>query len=156
MKITAWRIVQPRYLQTAFDGLGASRYPGRWNERGIPIVYTAGSLSLAALEMLVHLPGPNILQKYQSIPVSFDEALCRQLSPTDLPPDWTDDPAPPSTRALGTQWIADVSSVVLAVPSAVVPIELIFLINPHHPEFPELTIGEGRQFHFDPRLRKTE
>ncbi len=154
--ITAWRIVQPRYLQTAFDGRGASQYPGRWNERGAAVVYAAGSLSLAALEMLVHLPGPGILQRYRSIPVSFDEALCRQLSPQDLPPDWADDPAPPSTRALGTQWIADSSSVVLAVPSAVVPIERIFLINPHHPDFPELTIGEGQQFQFDPRLMKTD
>jgi RES domain-containing protein len=154
--ITAWRIVQTRHLQTAFDGLGASQYPGRWNERGIPIVYTAGSLSLAALEMLVHLPGPNILQKYQSIPVSFDEALCRQLSPTDLPLDWADDPAPISTRALGAQWIADASSVVLAVPSAVVPIERIFLLNPRHPDFPGLTIGEAQQFQFDPRLLKTD
>lgn len=154
--ITSWRIVQPRHLPTAFDGLGAGRYPGRWNERGTPIVYTACSLSLAALEMLVHLPGPNILQRYQSIPVSFDEALCRQLSPKDLPPDWAYDPAPLSTRALGTQWIADASSVVLAVPSAVVPIETIFLLNPRHPDFPDLTIGEARHFQFDPRLLKTD
>lgn len=154
--ITAWRIVQSRHLQTAFDGQGASQYPGRWNERGTPVVYTAGSLALAALEMLVHLPGPNILQKYQSIPVSFDETLCRQLSQAELPPDWSDDPAPLSTRALGTQWIADASSVVLAVPSAVVPIERVFLLNPRHPAFPEITIGEARQFHFDPRLLKTD
>ncbi|MFZ1730024.1 MAG: RES domain-containing protein [Bacteroidota bacterium] len=144
--ITAWLIVQPRHIQTAFDGQGASQYPGRWNERGIPIVYTAESLSLAALEMLVHLPGPSILQRYQAIPVSFDEALCRQLSPADLSPDWADDPAPLSTRVLGSQWIADASSVVLAVPSAVVPIERIFLINPRHPDFPELTIGDLQHF----------
>ncbi|HPO08548.1 MAG TPA: RES domain-containing protein [bacterium] len=88
MKITAWRIVQARHLPGAFIGVGARDFPGRWNERGIPVVYMAGSLSLAAMEMLVHLGHADMLNLYLSIPVRFDESLCRRLASSDLPPDW--------------------------------------------------------------------
>ena len=154
MRIIAWRIVQSRHFSSAFTGEGASGYPGRWNRRGTPVIYMAGSLSLAAMEMLVHIGGTDILNPYISIPVSFDKNLCRQLATSDLPNDWTNDPAPESTRALGAQWIADERSAVLAVPSAIVHIETIFIINPRHPDFPLIKIGDASDFLFDPRLKK--
>jgi RES domain-containing protein len=154
--ITAWRIVQERHLSTAFSGEGAARFPGRWNERGVPMVYTASSLSLAALEILVHIGGEATLQNYVCIPVSFDAALCRQVPASDLPELWSADPAPDSTRALGAQWVKDSSSAILIVPSAVVPIESVYLINPRHMDFPRITIGGESCFRFDARLRQTD
>lgn len=156
MKITAWRIVQARHLPIAFTGEGAQNYPGRWNLRGTPVVYTAGSLSLASLEILVHLGHAEMLHRYMCIPVSFDDSLCRQLARSDLPPDWAADPAPDSTRTLGARWVADGSSAVLAVPSAIVHIETIFILNPRHPDFRRITIGNASEFRFDPRLLKTD
>lgn len=154
--VTAWRIVQARHLPTAFTGEGARAYPGRWNERGIPVVYAAGSLSLAALEMLVHLGDAEILNLYMSVPVSFDESLCRQLARSDLPPDWAADPAPSSTRAVGAKWARKAESAVLAVPSAVVHVETVFILNPRHPDFSKVVIGEATEFHFDPRLLRAK
>ena len=154
MKITAWRIVQACHLSHAFTGAGASYYPGRWNERGTPVIYTAGSLSLAAMEMLVHLGSAEVLNPYMSIPVSFDDGLCRQLSYSDLPSDWVADPAPRSTRAIGAKWIIEEESAVLAVPSAIVHIETVFILNPQHPDFSRIKIGDASEFRFDSRLKK--
>jgi len=154
VKITAWRIVQARHLPGAFTGVGARDFPGRWNERGIPVVYMAGSLSLAAMEMLVHLGHADMLNLYLSIPVRFDESFCRRLASSDLPPDWAAYPVPASTRALGTQWATDGLSAVLAVPSAIVPIETVFVLNPRHPDFSKIAIGDAGEFRFDPRLLK--
>jgi RES domain-containing protein len=150
--MTAWRIVQARHLATAFSGEGAREYPGRWNERGTPVVYAAGSLSLAAMEMLVHLGNADLLGRYMSISVAFEERLCKQLDRASLPADWSSYPAPASTRAIGARWLGEASSLLLAVPSAIIPIETIFLINPRHPDFQKIDIGTASTFSFDPRL----
>ena len=50
---TVWRLVTARFADTAFSGDGARLYGGRWNRKGVPLVYAAGSQSLAMLEMLV-------------------------------------------------------------------------------------------------------
>lgn len=155
MRITSWRIVQAEHLPSALTGEGAAAHPGRWNHRGTPVIYTAGSLSLATLEMLVHLDAAEVLSRYLYIPVSFDESLCRTMTVSDLPADWADDPAPPSTRDIGTAWAKSNGSLVLAVPSTVVRIETNFLINPRHLAFGQLEIGAARPFPFDARLLKT-
>jgi len=51
--LTVWRLVTARFADTAFSGDGARLYGGRWNRKGVPLVYAAGSQSLAMLEMLV-------------------------------------------------------------------------------------------------------
>lgn len=154
MKITAWRILQARHLPTAFSGEGARDYPGRWNKRGTPVVYTAGSLSLATVEMLVHLGSADVLNLYGCIPISFDDTLCHQLAISDLPAEWATDPALLSTRAIGDKWVTDASSAILAVPSAIIHIETVFVLNPAHPHFDRIKIGDASEFRFDPRLLK--
>ena len=154
MMLTAWRIVQAHHITSAFEGEGSRRYGGRWNHKGIPIVYTAGSLSLAALELLVHLEYSQILRTYASIAIEFDENLCLRLEPSDLPADWTDCPAPDSTRNIGTAWFNSGDSVILAIPSVIVPVETNYLINPLHPDFEKIKIGGPEQFEYDQRLVK--
>jgi len=152
VKITAWRIVQARHQDRSFDGEGAKQNPGRWNHPGIPLIYTAGSLSLAALEILVHVEIVEVLRLYVCIPVVFDEALCRRLDLRHLPKNWSDNPIPISTRDLGSAWAKRLDSGLLAVPSAVIPLETNYLLNPRHPDFPKIEIGTGSQFRFDARL----
>lgn len=155
MKITAWRIVQARHVQSAFTGEGARLFPGRWNPRGTPMIYTAGSLSLAAMEMLVHLDAPEVLKLYMNIPVTFDTALCTRLSPAEMPSNWADNPPPLATQLMGADWVRRAASAVLAVPSAIVHIETNYLLNPAHPDFSRIQIGGAAEFEFDPRLLKT-
>jgi RES domain-containing protein len=156
VKITAWRIVQAQHLASAFDGEGARQYPGRWNHRETPMVYTAGSLSLAALEMLVNLDAEQILNRYMAIPVTFDDQHCKRIAAHQLPTGWAGHPIVPVTRDLGSAWVHSRASPVLAVPSAVVPIETNFLLNPLHPEFSKIQIGSAEAFAYDPRLIKAQ
>ena len=152
---TSWRIVKAARVADAFSGEGAHRAGGRWNHPGTAMVYTAGSLALAALEVLVHLDGPQLLQSYVQIPVEFSGSLCRSLDLDSLPDNWSDNPAPDWTRSAGAEWVSSHESVVLAVPSAVVPDEFVYLLNPRHNEFSALRKGEPASFHFVPRLVKS-
>lgn len=147
----AWRIVKKAHAATALSGEGARLYGGRWNSPGTPVVYTSGSLALAALENLVHL-NPPVRLEYVAIPLDFDEAWVRTVTPVNLPADWTGEPPPPSTQALGDQWIRTASSAVLELPSAIVRIEPNYLFNPAHPDFRKVRIGKAMPFAFDPRL----
>lgn len=152
MTLKAWRIVQAQFASAAFSGDGARLHPGRWNRKGTPMVYTAGSRPLAILEMLVHLGAPELLSRYLLIPVVFDGGLCRELPAADLPPDWRTDPPPDSTRAAGTAWATGGASPVLAVPSVVVSGETNYLLNPRHPDFGKLAIGAPEPYRFDARF----
>jgi RES domain-containing protein len=118
------------------------------------MVYTAGSLSLAALEMLVNMDTEQILNTVVAIPVTFDDHRCKRIASHQLPPDWAGHPIPSSTRDIGSAWAQSKASPVLAVPSAVVPIETNFLLNPLHAEFSEIRIGSAEAFAYDSRLIK--
>lgn len=152
MTFTAWRITKRKRARDAFTGEGAREFGGRWNNPGTAMVYTAESQSLAALEMLVHLDSPELLQKYVLIGVEIDDELVTQLDMSRLPRNWRDDPPPAQVRAIGDEWVVSGSSAVLRVPSALVPGENNFLLNPQHPDFAKLRIGKPLSFRFDPRL----
>ena len=154
MTLAGWRIVQSRRVRTAFDGEGARRYGGRWNHKGTPVVYIGSSMSLAALEMLVHLPAPKVLNRYVVIPVEFDDSLCGWLDLTTLPHNWRNSPSLLATRDVGTDWVNKGASAVLAIPSAVTPTEWNFMLNPKHPDFPKISVGAPQPYKYDPRLLK--
>ena len=147
----AWRIVKRRHSTTAFDGEGAWLYGGRWNSRGTRVVYTSATLSLAALESLVHL-NPPIAFKFVAIPVEFDEALLEVVRLSGLPPDWAVEPPTPSSMRIGDQWVSQARSAVLEVPSVVIPTESNFILNPAHADFSRVQIGKPVPFSFDSRL----
>ena len=150
--ITAWRIVKARRHAGAFDGEGARLNGGRWNSPGSPVVYTAGSAALAALELLVHLGQGAALQSYVLIACTFAEAHTMRLDRSRLPANWRSYPAPAEIQSLGDDWIKSRASVVLEVPSAIVESESNYLLNPRHSDFPAVTIAEPRSFQFDIRL----
>lgn len=149
MKLQAWRIVKEKHAATAFSGEGARLFGGRWNSPGVSLVYTSSTQALAALESLVHL-NPPVLFKYVAIPLEFDSALVER--PPALPATWAEQPAPPSTQALGDQWARESRSAVLQLPSVIIPLESNYLLNPAHPDFRKIVIGKPVPFAFDPRL----
>ena len=103
--IRVHRIVKPRHEAGAWSGEGASEHGGRWNHPGTPCVYCGGSLSLAALEMLVHLEAADILNAYRTAWIQLDEAQIRDFAAEDLPVGWDQEPATHASRDLGTQWL---------------------------------------------------
>ena len=150
----AWRIVDARHKDDAFSGEGARLFGGRWNSKGTAMVYTASSLALASIEMMVNLPRLKILDNFMRIPVHIPPQLIMVLPLDRLPGDWNSLPVSPSTRVIGDRWVLDQSSVSLKVPSVVVPEEYVFLLNPNHPEFAKLTIGTPVPYTFDVRLTR--
>ena len=148
----AWRIVKTRFSADAFSGEGARLYGGRWNSPGVAMVYTAGSISLATLELLVHLDATSALPSYSICPVDFDNALVESLHLVTLPSDWHQSPPSTSLQLIGDDWISRGSSVVLKVPSAVVQDENNYLINPAHKDFKKLVMGSMKPFQLDRRL----
>lgn len=118
------------------------------------MIYTAETQSLAALEMLVHLDAPALLDRYVLIEVKIEEPLILRLDLKSWPKDWRQSPAPARLREIGDAWIEAGKSVALRVPSALVPDEANFLLNPRHPDFHRLRIGRPLPFHYDPRLAR--
>jgi RES domain-containing protein len=151
VSITAWRITKRQHAKSAFTGSGARKYGGRWNSPGTSIVYTAETQSLAVLEMLVHIEQPDLLQRYVLIGVGIDEALIQKLDRSRLPRHWRS-AAAVELCAIGDEWSANRTSVALQVPSALVPAENNFLLNPAHADFQKLVIGDPVSFAFDQRL----
>ena len=150
--IRAWRIVKAKHVADAFDGEGARLLGGRWNSPGRRVVYTAENAALAALEMLVHLGRMGTLPAYVVISCDFDEKLVTEVK--DLPANWRAFPAPPALQAIGDAWLESVKSPVLRVPSAIVPSENNYLLNPAHPKFRRIVIGKPEKFELDVRLLK--
>ncbi len=150
--ITAWRIVKARRADTAFDGEGARSLGGRWNSPGSPLVYTAGSAALAALEMLVHLGTGAILPAYVLISCSFDEALVARLDRSRLPLNWRSYPAPPELQLIGNEWLKNGTSAVLEVPNAIIATESNYLLNPQHADVASIHVAGPQAFDFDLRL----
>jgi RES domain-containing protein len=148
-----YRLVKARFAEVAFDGSGAKTYGGRWNSPGVAMLYTSDSVALAALELLVHLHGSEILNRYLLCSLEIPARATMNLDDEALPADWRTDPAPSSTAAVGDEWITRTLSLALSVPSTLVPRQRNLLVNPLHPEFPELLSTATREaFEFDPRL----
>jgi RES domain-containing protein len=152
LKITAWRIFKKKYKSSAFSGEGARRFGGRWNSKGVAVVYTSETPSLAVLEILVHLPKPDILDAYLLASVSLDDSLVETIAVNRLPSNWRNEPAPVALQHLGDQWVAQARSLALRVPSVIIDTEKNLLLNPAHPGFGECLFGKPRPFRFDPRF----
>lgn len=148
MMLTAYRLSLKKYRARAFTGDGARRAGGRWNPRGFPVVYTSATLSLAALEFLVHLGSTQDAPELVSFRVEIEERLVQHLR---RPKNWRRLKLR-DTRELGKSWLEEASSPVLCVSSFVVPNGDNFILNPLHPQFGRLKISAAEDFVLDARL----
>jgi RES domain-containing protein len=138
-----------------FDGEGARLRGGRWNHRGTAVVYTSSTLALAALELLVHLSRPLPLRSLVALAADIPESVpIVHLRASDLPADWNATSPPASLADIGTRWAVERKSVVLAVPSVIIPQEFNYLLNPLHPAFKRIRLGRPEPFGFDRRVWK--
>jgi len=150
---TVWRITTARFAQSAFSGEGARLYGGRWNPKGWEVVYTAESQSLALLELMVQddpLRAHCVLIPAQ-LPADLPET---RIDANDLPDDWRTLGARDALQARGLAWREAGQTAVLNVPSAVLPAERNYLLNPRHPDFVRIVIGQAQSLQTDIRLLK--
>lgn len=148
----AHRLVKARYISGALEGEGARRFGGRWNSKGTRVAYLSDSPALAALEILVHTRSEEDLQDYLMLELAFDEVLVEAVSGDALPEGWDQLRPPTQAQAIGDRWVAEGRSLLLRVPSVVIPRQFNYLLNPQHPDMSKLKVGEPETFRFDPRL----
>ncbi|MGB0064579.1 MAG: RES family NAD+ phosphorylase [Terracidiphilus sp.] len=151
-----WRICRALFAAEAFSGEGARRFGGRWNSRGMPMVYASSSLALAAIELFVHLD-PNQQPDdlvYVSAALPAGEPL-RSVAEKDLPASWwlmENSAGLEATRALGDAWVKAGESLAMEVPSAALRPERNVLINPAHEAVKEIVVADPVPFVFDARM----
>ncbi len=148
----AWRLFKTAYAATDLLGEGSRLFGGRLNSKGTAVVYTSGSLALAAFETLVHVQSVSLLTKYHMRRLTFDDRLVITVSAGQLPPNWRDSPPPAEIQRFGDQWVAAGRSPILRVPSALLPQEDNFILNPAHPDFAKIVFETSEPFVFPPRI----
>lgn len=144
-----WRISNYADL----TGLGGLRYSGRWHSKGRPIIYTADHPAGALVESLVHFDLDNIPERYQLITIDIDDgASIAVIEPNKLPPNWVAGAG--ISRSVGDAWLAAATSLLLRVPSAIIPDAWNVLINPGHPEATRMRIAKTEKVPLDGRLAR--
>jgi RES domain-containing protein len=106
----------------------------------------------SSARVLVRILRAKDLALYLLIEARVPEELIETYRREDLPQDWNALPESKSTREIGTKWAIEKCSAVLGVPSVVVPTELDFLLNPEHPDFAKIEIGNPKPVGWDARL----
>jgi len=135
------------------DKLSGSGYPARWNSKGMYVIYTASNRALACLENLVHRSGEGLHNRFKIIEISIpDHAAKQKIAVDELPDEWYKTEHYAACRRHGDRWIEEGNTLLLEVPSSIIREETNVLINPHHPEFNEVTIASIRDFRLDERL----
>lgn len=118
----------------------------------MPVTYLSEHLSLAALEILAHAEDVAMLDAYVALKVTLPDTELSE--PSELPKDWQDNPPPKSTREIGRRWFDEGKTLLLIVPSALIPSEHNYLVNPNHADFTKIEVAEPIEFAFDARVLK--
>ena len=135
------------------SGKGAEQSGGRWNSKGITLLYTSESRALCTTEIAVHTPLGNIPLDYQIVSIEIpDDIEVEELAAYELPDDWKSLPHSHSTQKIGDEFVLTKRSLVLKVPSVVVQGEYNYLINSNHKDFRRIDIKSVESFNFDDRL----
>lgn len=151
-----YRIEREKYLDTTLQGVGAALTEGyRWNSLHTYLVYTAESRALATLEVSVHLDFSEDLPTdrfYVEIEIPDDIEIV-ELSMDQLPENWDSKPPILETQFIGDDFVSQKNAAVLKVPSAIVPPESNYLINPNHPDAAKIKVITTQKLQFDNRFK---
>ncbi len=147
-----WRLVKSRRADQVLSGDGARLFGGRWNHPGARIVYASSTLSLAALEVFVHLHGHEANMRFAAVQLSIPDDAVVVLSRSGLPDGWRSSPAPDTCKEIGSTWARSQRSLALIVPSIIVPQETNILICVDHPQFKRVKVSSTEEFAFDERM----
>ena len=148
--LTCYRIGDPDGIYPIFDGTGASLVPGRWNERGAPVIYACEHYATALVEKLARGRG-KLPRNQHYITITVPNGLTYEVVTRDHLPGW-DTPEPTVSRDHGARWARERRSLLLLVPSFVARIERNLVINPAHPEFQHVTASLHEPVWWDERL----
>jgi RES domain-containing protein len=146
-----YRLSKSRY-SADLTGKGAEKSGGRWNSKGVAMVYTSNSRALCTAEVAVHIPLGILPSDYELVTLEIPGDSVKEANIKDLPSDWRSFPHPDSTQKLGDSFVREGKFLVLKVPSVVVQGEYNLLINPKHKSAAKVRIVNREPFLFDKRL----
>lgn len=146
-----FRIVLAKYA----NHLIASGRAARWNANDTEIIYTSLSRSLACLENVVHRSQLGLSNNFCVLTIEIPDSIkVLKIDLGALPKDWTAFENMHFTQAIGNKWVKDANSVVLQVPSSIVPSEHNYLLNPKHEDFKKIKLVALEPFVFDERIKR--
>ncbi|MCU0404989.1 MAG: RES family NAD+ phosphorylase [Chitinophagaceae bacterium] len=140
-------------------GTGSFLHGGRWNSKGVHLLYTAESSALSMLEALAHITMANAIRDYCRVVMEFSDAgqyvfehLVKELKPTQLPTDWRSSPGPDALKMIGDAFVQEGKFFALKTPSVLEPDSFNYLLNPRHPAFSAIKVISSDRVSFDLRL----
>jgi RES domain-containing protein len=146
-----FRLCKAKYCRD-LSGKGAEKNGGRWNSRGIAVVYTSESRALAVTELAVHTPLSIVPLGIKIVTIEIPDTIpIYQINSSKLPKGWKQATHHPSTKKIGDLWLKNNEHLLMKVPSAVIKGDHNFLINPSHAEFHLIKILKTEEFFFDSR-----
>jgi RES domain-containing protein len=145
-----YRIVFERFA----DRLYAPGFSGRWNYDGQFVIYSGSSRSLASMENMVHKMGQGVLgAKFMVMVLEIPDNLpITTITPQELPAGWKLESSYSQTQPLGSAWYEAGGTMLLKVPSAIVPAEYNFVLNARHPDFAKVKLKTKEPFVYDYRF----
>lgn len=148
-----YHVGSQRYA-SQLSGEGAKLHGGRWNSIGTPCIYTSESIALSVLEFAANV-SVDLMPASLAITVYFiPDQSWKEFSANELPKNWQSTPAPAGTKLFGSEFLSNAKYLVLKVPSAVIPLEYNYIINPLHPDFKKVKLKEVHPFTFDTRIKQ--
>jgi RES domain-containing protein len=139
------------------SGIGAQRYGGRWNPKGMAALYTAESPANAMLEFLPHFPDTSAPNDLVLVTIEApDDLVIEELHVSTLPADWNSRPSSSGSERIGREWLLKSAAAALRVPSVMLPLGKAWnlVVNPMHPQHAQLVVAEIVPLEIDPRLIK--
>ena len=145
-----YRIVLERYAS-----LYASGVEGRWNSAGAKVLYTASSRALACLENVVHRSGEGLNDNFKTLVIEIPSSeRIEKITQKDLAKDWQQFNREHFCRLIGDDWYYRQESMILQVPSVIIPNEVNYLINTQHKNFKKVKLKSIEPFIFDSRIKR--
>jgi len=148
----AWRITKAARAHD-LSGQGAAIDGGRWNDVDVPALYMGLTPAICCLETFVHTSG------YPVPPLTItrfilpdDDTLYARPDPEDLPTGWDLIPADRTSMRYGTAWLKSARYLGLIVPSVILTLESILVINPAHPASQHIRVDAQFDFRYDKRM----
>ncbi len=145
-----YRIVLKKYAT-----LYASGIEGRWNSSGNKVIYTAQSRALACLENVVHRSGEGLNELFNTLIIDIPSSeRIEKITLKDLPKNWQQFNKEHLCRLIGDDWYYRQDSLVLQVPSVIIPNECNYIINAQHKNFKKVKLKLIEPFIFDTRIKE--
>ena len=147
-----YRVGRTKY-STDLTGEGARLFGGRWNNKMIGCLYTSESRALAVLEYTVNVNIDDIPRALSITTIEIPDLTINILNEADLPGDWRNSPGPSSAKEFGSALLLSAADPVIRIPSAVIPAEFNYLLNPLHTDSQKIKVIDISDFAYDVRIK---